>query len=175
MNRLERLENLSAYIDGELSEQEHRLLVAWCENHPEDLEHFEGLAEVVRQVRGLPQVEPPAGLREQILRAVAETEPVAATREQAIEWLDDYLDGELSEPRRAVVDHFLAVDAEFAELAEMQVAMLTALSDMGEAEPPADLRQRIEASVKQAGTAERMVRPRRATAPIRARRRLAVG
>jgi len=168
MNRLQRMENLSAYIDGELTAEEVRLLFAWCESHPEDASEYEALAEVVRQVRELPEVEPPADLQERILRAVAAREPVAATRDQALEWLDEYLDGEISEPRRAVVDHFLESDPEFADLAELHVAMLTSLRALDEAEPPADLKSRIEAQV--AAEAARAgvpatARPKRPTRP----------
>lgn len=172
MNRSERLENLSAYIDGELTENEQRLLAAWVENHPEDLDDYEELAEVVSCVRGLPLVEPPAGLMDQILRAVAEAEPVGVDREQAAAWLDDYFDGELSEPRRAVVEHYLAVDAEFAELAELHQAMLNAVRDVDEVEPPADLRARIQDSVHGRRLRPAVITRRKLTAP--ARRTLAV-
>lgn len=164
MNRIERLENLSAYIDGELSSPEQRWLAAWCENHPEDLEDFEAITEVVRLVREVPEIEPPAGLRERIHRAVAEAEPVAATREQALEWLDKYFDHELPAPQRAVVEHYWATDPEFAETAEVHLAMLEALGAVDEAEPPADLADRIRASVAEAEsglTARPARRPRR--------------
>lgn len=147
MNRLERLENLSAYIDGELTEGEQRWLAAWCENHPEDVEEFEAIGEVVRLVRELPDVEPPAGLRARIRAAVEQVEPVAASREQALSWLDRYFDADLPEVQRAVVEHYWATDAEFAETAEMHLAVLDALGGIEEQEPPADLRERIRASV----------------------------
>jgi len=168
MNRLHRMENLSAYIDGELTAEEVRLLFAWCESHPEDASEYAALAEVVRQVRELPEVEPPADLQDRILRAVAVREPVEATREQALEWLDEYLDGELSEPRRAVVDHFLQADPEFADLAELHVAMLTSLRALDEAEPPADLKSRIEAQVAaeaSRASAPAVARPKRPARP----------
>ncbi|MBI2301103.1 MAG: hypothetical protein HYU66_19500 [Armatimonadetes bacterium] len=147
MNRLERLENLSAYIDGELTEGEQRWLAAWCENHPEDVEEFEAIAEVVRLVRESPDVDPPAGLTGRIRSAVAQVEPVAASREQALSWLDRYFDADLPEVQRAVVEHYWATDAEFAETAEMHLAVLDALGGIEEQEPPADLRERIHASV----------------------------
>ncbi|MCC7493807.1 MAG: hypothetical protein IT204_15735 [Fimbriimonadaceae bacterium] len=149
MNRLERLENLSAYIDGELTAEEQRLLAAWCEEHPEDLAAYEELATVVSLVRELPLVEPPAGLCDRIRRAAASLQPVEATRAQALEWIDEYLDGEISEPRRQVVDHYRAVDAEFAETFELQAAMLEALAGIGETEvePPPGLKEQIAAQV----------------------------
>lgn len=169
MNRLQRMENLSAYIDGELTAEEVRLLFAWCESHPEDAAEYEALAEVVRQVRELPEVDPPADLEARILRAVAADEPVEATREQALEWLDEYLDGELSEPRRAVVEHYLQTDPEFADLAELHVAMLTSLRALDEAEPPADLQSRIEAQVAaEAARGTSTARPKRAARPRQA-------
>lgn len=150
MNRTERLENLSAYLDGELSDTEARLVGAWCENHPEDIADYEAMAEVVSLVRALPSSDPPAGQREAILRAVAGDCDVTATREQALEWLDDYLEGTLSEPRLAVVEHFVATDAAFAETVELHSAMLHALAGMQEreTEPPADLKARIQAGVR---------------------------
>lgn len=169
MNRLERLENLSAHIDGELSPNEQRLLAAWLESHPEDLEFYDDLAEVVALVRSLPDVEPPAGLRERIRRAVAEAQPVDVPREQALEWLDRYFDGDLTAVQQAAVEYYWATDPEFAETAQVHLAMLDALGSIEEQEPPAGLRERIEATVRSIesggspgrGAARRSPRPMR--------------
>jgi anti-sigma factor RsiW len=173
MNRTVRLENLSAAIDDELSEQDARTLTAWLEIHPEDLDDFREVVSVVALVRELPEVEPPADLSERILRAAARTSPVEVPREQALEWLDRYFDDELSALQRQVVEHYLAVDAEFAETARLHEAMLSALSEVDEEEPPADLAARIHASVDLPGVLRgaealrRPVRPRRTAVYVR--------
>lgn len=147
MNRIERLENLSAAIDEELDERTARTLASWLEIHPEDLDDFRAVATTVGLVRELPEYAPPADLQERILRAAAASAPVGASREQALEWLDKYYEGELAAPQRQVVEHYLAVDAEFAETAELHSAMLAALAEAEEEEPPADLADRIRAEV----------------------------
>ncbi len=161
MNRLDRLALLSVYLDGELSDADRRWLAAWSEGHPEDRHDFEALAEVVRLVRELPEAQPPAGLRERILRACAEAVPLEVPRDTALGWLDKYLDGELPAPQSAVVEHYMAVDAEFAETAAVHQRMLDVLGDVEEVEPPRELRRRIEADV------ERM---KRGALPLRRRR-----
>lgn len=171
MNRTERLENLSAYIDGELSEAQQRLLAAWCDDHPEDVAWYGETAQVVGLVRELPSCEPPANLRERILRAVRESAPVEANREQAETWLDRYFEHELPAPQVAVVEHYLAVDPEFAEMAQVHQAMMAALSDLGAVEPPSSLRERIRHSVP-ASDAPGHAATHRSTAPRRGRPRL---
>src|ERR1035438_2690764 len=143
MNRTERLENLSAAIDDELAPTERQTLAAWVEIHPEDLQEFQSIADVVGLVREVGDVEPPADLHERILRAVAKTSPVEVSRKDALEWLDRYFEDTLSAPQRQIVEHYLAVDADFAETAELHAAMLAALADVSEEEPPADLEDRI--------------------------------
>ena len=143
MNRTERLENLSAAIDGELAEQDELTLKAWLDIHPEDLRDFEPVAEAVKLVRVIPQVDPPTDLRSRILRAVAEASPVEVDRETALEWLDAYFEDDLSLPQRQVVDHYLLVDADFAEKARLHAAMFSALRNVVDEEPPSDMATRI--------------------------------
>jgi anti-sigma factor RsiW len=173
MNRTERLENLSSAIDDELAPTERQTLAAWVEIHPEDLAEFQSIADVVGLVRAVGDVEPPADLHERIMRAVARTAPVEVSREEALEWLDRYFEDTLSAPQRQIVEHYLAVDADFAETAELHAAMLAALADVGDEEPPADLEDRIRASVGLPVLHPLTARPRRRVKiSVLARRRL---
>lgn len=160
MNRTERLENLSAAIDGELAEQDELTLKAWLDIHPEDLRDFEPVAEAVKMTRGIPQVDPPTDLRARILRAVAEASPVEVDRETALEWLDAYFEDDLSLPQRQVVDHYLLVDPDFAEKAQLHAAMFSALRSVVEQEPPSNLSDRIRVAKDKegAGAAPRAAR-----------------
>ncbi|MBI5833772.1 MAG: hypothetical protein HZB16_15875 [Armatimonadetes bacterium] len=151
MNRTERLENLSAAIDGELAEQDELTLKAWLDIHPEDLRDFEPVAAAVKMVRGIPQADPPTDLRSRILRAVAESSPVEVDRQTALEWLDAYFEDDLSLPQRQVVDHYLLVDADFAEKARLHAAMFSALSSVVDEEPPNNLSDRIRVAKDRGG------------------------
>lgn len=146
MNRTQRLENQSAALDGELSVRDESTLSAWLEIHPEDRREFEPISEVVGLLRGLPEVEPPSGLADAIKRAVAKATPVDVDRETALTWLDDYFENELGLAQRQVIEHYLLVDADFAEKARLHAAMFSALHSVGEADPPADLAIRIRAA-----------------------------
>jgi len=133
MNRLERLENLSAAIDTSGRVRGSQPGGLESRSHPEDLEDFQSIADTVSLVRRLPDGRAPADLEDRILRAAARSTPVDVPAEQALEWLGQGT-SRVSWPLPSAPACISSssttwpTDPDFAETAELHQAMLQALA-----------------------------------------------
>ena len=164
-----RVENIQAFLDGELDDRQRQE----CEAHLAGCEYcarlMRRLGAVSDAVAAAGPAEPPADLRESIFEAVAQAGPVPELScESATAMSSAYLDGELPKSDRDALEaHLFACPSCYRAFKRMEMGA-EALRAEPPAPVPADLHRRVVAAVE---------RERRAVGvlPVFPRWRTAVG
>jgi anti-sigma factor RsiW len=163
-----KVEDIQALLDGELDDRRRQE----CESH---LAGCDYCARLMRRLGGVSgalaavgAAAAPSDLRERVLEAVAQAEPVAELScERAAEMASAYLDGELADPERDLLEaHLFACPSCYSVFKPTEAIVESLRSEMP-AQAPQGLYRRVVAAVER----ERQ----RQAAGVRPRWRVAVG
>lgn len=141
------VEKLSFYIDGEIDEHTLEVVEAHLERCPACRQEHAALAALAQAASSVEAVEPPAGLRERIVQAVANSGREARQCARTSELLSAWVDGELSDKQGALVSAHLGECEDCAAEAESLRVLASVAESIEPIEPPASLRARIAAAI----------------------------
>jgi len=154
-------ENLSAYLDGELDSQQAQRLREHLATCSECRRQAGALSQTATLVRAVPEVDPPADLRQRAARLMAATieEP---TCEQALMWASVHMDGETPVQQVVVLERHLqqcGACRSQARAMERTIALVKGLPEMN---PPLRVRAAVRRGMEQRSQRQELVRSAKA-------------
>lgn len=136
------MQDLSAYLDGELDSQraqrlrEHLAVCSECRRQAGALKQTASL------VRAVPEVAPPSDLRARAARLMASA-PVAATCDEALMWASQQLDGELPVEQVVALERHLRECKACSEQARAMERAAALVRRLPEVNPPLRIRAAV--------------------------------